>query len=59
MTLNGPNSIFYGYSWTLDTIVDHAWAQLTSLWAQLLVMLVLEACILQVCGLGTGGWGAG
>ncbi|KAI8474715.1 MAG: hypothetical protein J3K34DRAFT_518018 [Monoraphidium minutum] len=50
VTLNGRNSIFTGYAWSLDTFVDYAWGSLGQLKIVLVVLLVVEAiCVQMTC----------
>jgi hypothetical protein len=42
MYLNGPASIFSGYSWSMDIFVDYAWNQLGELNSVLVALLVIE-----------------
>ncbi|GBF95600.1 hypothetical protein Rsub_08582 [Raphidocelis subcapitata] len=44
---NGDASIFAGYAWSLDTLVDFAWSQMSSLSELVIVMLVVEAVLFQ------------
>lgn len=39
---NGPESIFHGYSWSLDVYMNYAWLQLESLNSILIILIVLE-----------------
>jgi hypothetical protein len=39
---NGPDSVFNGYSWSMDVHVDFAWSQLGSLSNVLVALLVIE-----------------
>ncbi|GBF97004.1 hypothetical protein Rsub_09801 [Raphidocelis subcapitata] len=48
MAMNGPESIFDGYSWSLDVQVDMSWLQLASLNTVLIVLLVVEALAVQL-----------
>jgi hypothetical protein len=43
--LNGPASIFSGYSWSMDIFVDYAWDQLATLSNLLVALLVVEVCL--------------
>eukprot|EP00879_Flechtneria_rotunda_P009748 GHRR01010197.1.p2 GENE.GHRR01010197.1~~GHRR01010197.1.p2 ORF type:complete len:816 (+),score=239.63 GHRR01010197.1:4977-7424(+) len=45
---NGPASVFTGYSWSLDTFVDFAWLDLSRLSTVLIVLLVVEAVVVQL-----------
>eukprot|EP00878_Enallax_costatus_P025839 GHUV01027676.1.p1 GENE.GHUV01027676.1~~GHUV01027676.1.p1 ORF type:complete len:1421 (+),score=378.88 GHUV01027676.1:621-4883(+) len=45
---NGPKSIFDGYAWSLDTYVDYAWKDLLSLAVLLIILLVVEALVVQM-----------
>lgn len=47
---NGPDSLFKGYSWTLDVYVDYAWQQFGSLNIVLMILLALEA-VVQLAGM--------
>lgn len=46
--LNTPTSIFNGYAWSLDTFVDFTWQDLTKLSVVIIVLLVIEAVIVQL-----------
>lgn len=39
---NGPDSLFSGYAWSLDVMVDYAWVQLDALNKVLVVLLIVE-----------------
>eukprot|EP00883_Tetradesmus_obliquus_P002715 jgi/Sobl393_1/12921/SZX78204.1 len=45
---NGPGSLFSGYMWSLDVFVDYAWAQLGTLNNVLVVLLIVEAVLVQL-----------
>jgi len=46
----GPESIFTGYAWSLDTFVDYAWLSLGNLKTVLIVLLVAETlCVQMTC----------
>lgn len=40
--LNAPQSLFEGYSWSLDTFVDYCYSQLGELSIVLIILLVVE-----------------
>ena len=40
--LNGPQSVFEGYGWSLDVLVEYTWTQLGALSTLLIILLVLE-----------------
>lgn len=44
----GRKAMFNGYSWSLDTFVDYAWASLGKLKVVLIVLLVVETLCVQV-----------
>ena len=48
--LQGPSSIFQGYAWSLDTLVDYAWSSLGRLKVVLMILLVVETVCIQVGG---------
>eukprot|EP00775_Hariotina_reticulata_P003515 gene3515-3785_t len=52
MYLNGPASIFSGYSWSMDVFVDYAWNQLGTLNSVLVALLVIEALLVSVTAMG-------
>eukprot|EP00775_Hariotina_reticulata_P001355 gene1355-1696_t len=52
MYLNGPASIFTGYSWSMDVFVDYAWNQLGTLNSVLVALLVIEALLVSVTAMG-------
>ncbi|GBF92718.1 hypothetical protein Rsub_05087, partial [Raphidocelis subcapitata] len=45
---NGPDSIFKGYAWSLDTFVDYSWSRLGQLNTVLIVLLVVETLCVQI-----------
>uniref|UniRef100_A0A383VUJ6 PAS domain-containing protein n=1 Tax=Tetradesmus obliquus TaxID=3088 RepID=A0A383VUJ6_TETOB len=45
---NGPGALYTGYAWTLDTFVDYTWRDLTSLSKIIIVLLVVEALVVQL-----------
>eukprot|EP00878_Enallax_costatus_P005349 GHUV01005618.1.p1 GENE.GHUV01005618.1~~GHUV01005618.1.p1 ORF type:complete len:894 (+),score=279.19 GHUV01005618.1:728-3409(+) len=45
---NGRNSIFTGYSWSLDVLVDYTWLQLGTLTTELIMLMVAEVAIVQM-----------
>jgi hypothetical protein len=40
--MNGPESIFQGYGWSLDVLVEYTWNQLGALSTLLIILLVVE-----------------
>ncbi|WIA14495.1 hypothetical protein OEZ85_003017 [Tetradesmus obliquus] len=45
---NGPGALFSGYAWTLDTFVDYTWRDLTGLSLTIVLLLVVEALVVQL-----------
>ncbi|WIA20263.1 hypothetical protein OEZ85_006098 [Tetradesmus obliquus] len=45
---NIPGSLFAGYAWSLDTFVDYTLADLASLSSIIIVMMVVEALVVQL-----------
>eukprot|EP00882_Tetradesmus_deserticola_P023312 GHRQ01025365.1.p1 GENE.GHRQ01025365.1~~GHRQ01025365.1.p1 ORF type:complete len:265 (+),score=90.28 GHRQ01025365.1:613-1407(+) len=45
---NGPQALYTGYAWTLDTFVDYTWHDLTTLSMNIIVLLVVEALVVQL-----------